>query len=438
MYGGRIRNRRRPRDNAPMPHVTVSGRTRALAAATLAATIAVAGCSSDSGSEAAPPGNQSVLGKAATAMRKAEGTARGTIALSTGRSRFTTRWQGDFADGRGVTTGHLPGTDTPALDARWSGGTIYVRRTTSQDQYGNSPLGQLTSVRPDTAIWTAVPAGNVASRVFAPLSPPDLVAALSDSGTQSVTDGPEVGGVPTRKVTVKGQTTLVLNWPTAKNAVVLLDGKNRARRITVSLGRESVRLDVRYSGVAPTVKIPPADQLAAKTPPAPGPTGPFLTVRTGNDAGVAWTLQKAPGRAGTECWRWSSTPPLAVVQPNYLADTRCLAPMDTATDDPADQVDFLLWTDGTQAATAGLVARFPSSITEATLGFAGGRTETVPVSDGLLTWVGPSAEPLAYVGLQTGGTTIDCGVGAVASPDDLTNDGLVGDPFHSAWSCQSN
>ena len=112
----------------------------------------------------ADPGNQSVLGKATTAMRKAEGTARGTNELSTGRSQFTTRWQGDFADGRGVTTGHLPGTDTPALDARWSGGTIYVRRTTSQDQYRGEVSGQLTSVRPDTAIWTAVPAGNVASR----------------------------------------------------------------------------------------------------------------------------------------------------------------------------------------------------------------------------------------------------------------------------------
>jgi hypothetical protein len=420
-----------------MAHVTVSGRTRALAAATLAATLAVAGCSSDSGSEAAPPGAHSVLGDAATAMRKAEGTARGTIVLTTGRSRFTTRWQGDFADGRGAVTGHLPGTGAPELDARWSGGTIYVRRTTSLAQYGNSPLGQLTTVRPDTAIWTTVPANNLVARVFAPLSPPDLVAALATAGTQSVSDGPRVDGVATRKVTVKDHTTLLLNWVAAKNAEVLLDGKDRARRITVTFGREHVRLDVRYSGTAPEVRIPARDELQTKTPPPPEPTGPFLTVRTGTDAGVAWTLQKAPSRNGSDCWRWSSTPPLAVVQPNYLTDTRCLAGMD-ASDDPADQVDFLLWTDGTQAAAAAVVARFPATITQATLGFAGGRTTTVPVSDGLLAWVGPSAEPLVYVGLATGGTTIDCGVGAVSGPQDLTNDGLVGDPFHSAWSCQSN
>ena len=214
-----------------------------------------------------------------------------------------------------------------------------------------------------------------------------------------------------------GHTTLVLNWPTAKDAVVLLDGKDRARRITVSFGQESVRLDVRYSGVAPTVKIPPADQLAAKTPPPPGPTGPFLTVRTGNDAGVAWTLQKAPGRAGTECWRWSSTPPLAVVQPNYLADTRCLAPMDTATDDPADQVDFLLWTDGTQAATGAAWwrgSRRASPRRRSGSPGAGPRPCRSPTacSRG---WVpAPSRSPTW--GSQTGGTTIDCGVGAVASP----------------------
>ena len=168
---------------------------------------------------------------------------------------------------------------------------------------------------------------------------------------------------------------------------MLLDGKNRARRITVSLGRESVRLDVRYSGVAPTVKIPPADQLAAKTPPAPGPTGPFLTVRTGNDAGVAWTLQKAPGRAGTECWRWSSTPPLTVVQPNYLADTRCLAPMESATDDPADQVDFL-WTDGTRPRRRAWWRGSRRASPRRRSGSPEPGTEATPVSDGLLTWVG--------------------------------------------------
>jgi hypothetical protein len=421
----------------PVLTVTVRHR-RALVAATLAAAVAVAGCSSSSGSSAGSgTGTQhTVLGDAAAAMAKEAGTAKGSITLTQGNGSFASKWQGYFTSGRGVATGTLPGTGKPALDARWTKGQIYVRRTASVAEYGNSPIGQLAAVKPDTALWMAVPASNIASRVFAPVSPPDLVLALASLTKQTVTDGPKIGGATTRKVTVEGP-GLLFNWIGVKRAEVLLDGHDLARRVTVSFGREKLQVDVAYSKVSPSVQPPSAADLATRTPPPPGPIGPFLAVRTGTDAGVAWTLQKAPGRNGTDCWRWSSTPPLAVVQPNYLTDTRCVAPMTADPGgDPSDQVDFLLWTDGA-APSAAVVARFPQSITQATLGFVGGRTETVPVSGGLLTWVGPSSEPLGYVGLQDGGTAIQCGVASVTSTADLTNESLVGDPFHSAWSCQS-
>ena len=68
-----------------------------------------------------------------------------------------------------------------------------------------------------------------------------------------MTDGPKVDGVATRKVVVTGHVGVLFNWVAPKNGVVLLDGKDRARRITVSYGRESVQLDVRYSKVAADV-----------------------------------------------------------------------------------------------------------------------------------------------------------------------------------------
>ena len=122
--------------------------------------------------------------------------------------------------------------------------------------------------------------------------------------------------------------------------------------------------------------------------------------------------------------------------PNYNTDTRCVAPANPS-DDVADQVDFMLWTDGTKAPTAAVVATVPADITQATLGFVGGTTAPATITDGLLTWVGSSATPLAYVGLQSGGTTINCGVGAVSSLADVNNDSLVGDPFHAPWTCQT-
>ncbi len=434
MYGARTRIGRRPRENAAVPNASATRRARALTAAALTATLALAACCSDAGS-AEPAGEHSVLGEAAAALREAEGTAKGEIHLTSGDGSYAIRWQGDFADGQGTASGRLPGEPAPDLDARWTGGHVYVRRTVTADQYGRSPLGQLTGLRPDTAIWVTIPADNIVSRVVAPLSPPDLVAALSSTGKQTVSDGPEVGGVATRKVVVTDNSGILFNWLGPKRAEVLLDGRDRARRITVTSGAEKVQLDVSYSEVAPDVQVPPAGELAAKTPPAPGPIGPYRTVRTGNDGGVAWTLGQAPGRNGTSCWRWSSTPPLEVVQPNYQTDTRCIAPA-SADDDPADQVEFVLWTDGTKAPTAAVVAAVPPGITQATLGFVGGRTEPATITDGLLTWVGSSAEPLGYVGFQSGDTTIACGVAAVSSPADLTNDTLVGDSFHAPWSCQ--
>ena len=384
-----------------MPNVSAALRTRVVTAAALTTMLALAGCSSDSGSSAAP-GKPSLLTKAITAMSHAEGTAHGTVVFTNGHSTYDSRWQGTFAAGRGTTSGRLPGPGTPPLEARWAGGNVYVKRTKAAAGYGQSPLGQLTATKPDTPIWTTVPASQIASRVLSPLSPADLVLALGTDGTQAESDGPEVDGVATRKITVTQNVGLVFNWVGPKTAEVLLDGQDRARRITVTYGDQHVRVDVTYTKRTPDVQIPSPEQLAAKTPKAPGPTGPFLAVRSGNDGGVAWTLQKAPGNNGTDCWRWSSTPPLDVVAPNYLTDTRCLAPMtaDGPDVDPADQVDFLLWTDGTKSATAAVVARFPADITQATLGFVGGRTETVPVTDGLLTWVGPSAETLGYVGLE--------------------------------------
>lgn len=440
MYGPRSHTGRRPRDNAPVPNASIPGRTRAVTALAAAVTLAVAltACSSDSEPSSEAPGNDSVLGRAADAMADAQGTADGSMRLAAGRTTYTSRWQGTFADGRGTSTGNLPAPGRPRLDIRWTDDHVYAQRTVDPATSGTSPIFQLTAVRPGAARWVTVPASNMAVHVLAPLSPPDLVRVLSSSGKQSVSDGPKVGGATTRKVTVTDHATLLFNWAGSKDAEVLLDGQDRARRVTVTAGEEQVRVDVRYTDSAPDVEPPSAEDLETKAPAAPGPIGPFRTIRTGDAAGTTWTLQQAPGRNDTECWRWTSTPPMTVVQPNYQADTRCMAPMtpDGPDVDPADQIDFVLWTNG-DGPSAVVVAHFPSDITQATLGYVGGRTETVPVTDGLLTWVYPSSEPLGYVGLERAGTPIACGVAAVSSIEDLTNDSLVADPFTAPWSCQT-
>jgi hypothetical protein len=437
VYGARTDPDRRACDNAAMPGGTFV-RTRAVAAVALGLSLSLAACNSESGSSAAD-GDPSPLDAVAKATGDAAGTARGTMDLALGHGTFTSRWDGTFTTGRGTSSGQLPGPGNPALDARWTGGNVYVRHTTDPDVYGLSPLGQVMSDKPPAGVWGTLPVASMAARVVTPLSPPDLVAALAVNGNESERPGPRIGGVDTRRITVTGHHGLILNWTGPKRAEVLVDDAGRARRITVTAANESLRVDVRYSDEKLTVQKPSAADLAPKPVESAAPIGPYLTVRTGSDGGVAWTVQKAPGRNGTECWRWTSTPPLEVVKPNYLTDTRCQPPMPASgpETDAADQVEILLWTDGSKAASEAVVARFPDTVNEVTLGFVGGRTQTVPVSGGLLTWIGPSTEPLGYLGLTNGGAAVSCGVAAVSGPGDLGNDTLVGDPFHSAWSCQS-
>src|SRR6478735_6185368 len=89
VYGARVPIGRRLRETVAVLTVAPRGR-RALTAAALAATLALAACNSDSGSTATPtPGATSVLGKAADATAKGEGVASGHIDFSGARSTYS-------------------------------------------------------------------------------------------------------------------------------------------------------------------------------------------------------------------------------------------------------------------------------------------------------------------------------------------------------------
>lgn len=403
----------------------------------LLALLAASGCDDSSSRPRLVPPKPSLLDTAAKATANAGGTARGSIDLGSGHGAYQVHWKGALSTGLGVATGTLPGAVAPVpLDARWRGGQVYFRRTAKAEDFGTSPIGQLVGLQPGSAIWSTGSATSVSTRIFGIFSPPDLALALASSGKEKVTTGPTIDGHATRLVTVTGHLGLLFNWVGSKRAEVLIDERNLVRRATVHYGNERVRLDVAYSSAEPKVAAPPAKELEQKAPPPIAPIGPFRTARAGNDLGVVWALQRAPAPDGAACWRWTSTPALEVVKPNFSTDTRCPPPVGAGAD-ITDRIEFVLWTDGTKSNVAAVVAVVPSDITQATLGFVGGRTAPATITDGLLTWVGSSDEPLGYVGLVSGTTTINCGIGAVSTPADLTNDQLVGNPFGSAWLCQT-
>ncbi len=377
-----------------------------------------------------------ILVRAAKATEKLGGTAAATVDLAGGHSTFTVQWKGGLLRGVGAVHGTLPGAHGQVpLDARWRGGQMYLKRSASEGDLGLTPLGQLMTVLPGQSLWMYGPTANATARVLAGLSPPDMVSALAVNGTTTTSKGPRVDGQATTQVVVEGNTGLLFNWIGAKHAELLVDSHDLVRRIAVSVGTERLAMDIKYSNVVPVVEAPAAFELKSNAPSPVVPNGPYRSVRGGSANHVEWAVQRAPGTDGATCWRWTSTPTLQVVKPNYLTDTRCFK-AHPAGSDPVDLIDFVLTTDGSRSVAA-VVATIPAGITQATLGFVGGRTQKATISGGLLTWVGPSAEPLGYVGFATKDGTINCGIGAVSSIGDLNNDQLVGNPFGSAWLCQA-
>lgn len=378
-----------------------------------------------------------LLNRAVQETAKRGGTAAGSVDLNGQRSTFSVQWKGDLMKGAGRVEGNIPGpTSSVLLDVRWSAGTMYLLRTASAKDFVGTPLGQLVGVKPGQAKWTTGKPFGIPARPIAVFSPADLVAALSASQNVTTTEGPKIDGVATKKLTVKGIGGLLLNWVTSKDAEVFVDDDALVRRVIVTSGNDRLQLDVRYSDAVPAVVIPPKAELESKALAPIAPAGPYRTVREGTTAGVAWKVQKAVGSRDSTCWRWSSTPQLAVVKPNYGTDARCHLPV-AADAEPVDAIEFVMWTDGSKATTAAVVARVPSGITKAKLGFVGGRTEPATFAEGVFVWLGDSSESLGLVEFETASGPITCGVGAVSDFGDLSNDSLVGNPFGSAWLCQT-
>ena len=377
-----------------------------------------------------------VLDRAMKAMGKMAGTATGTIELAGGKSTFSVQWKGDLATGLGSVVGSIPaaGRLVP-LDARWRSGSMYLKRTAQPQDYGSQPIGQVLGVKAGDSVWTYGSSTTSSANVLAAFSPPDVVRILAGGGVASAAIGPTLTDGSNQRVEVKSSRGLLFNWVGTKSAQLRVDKDDLVRYVEVRFGNERFTMAIEYSDVLPTVNVPPASELQTKSAAPVTPIGPYRTLRTGQTAGLQWSVQRAPGRDGALCWRWTSEPGVTVMKPTYRNDTRCFPSRDPDTD-PVDLVDFVLTATGSGENSA-VVVYMPKSITKGKLGFIGGGTQEVAIDDGLLVWVGPTATPPGFLALSSPEGEILCGIGAVGSVGDLGNESLYGDPFGTAWLCQN-
>jgi hypothetical protein len=154
---------------------------------------------------------------------------------------------------------------------------------------------------------------------------------------------------------------------------------------------------------------------ATNTVPPVGPIGTFTSVRAGSANNVGWSLESAPGAAGTRCWRLTITPSL--LSPRPICEARVETSRHVV--DPADQVRFLAQVNGPAHTYNALAVAIPDGVIQVTLGFAGGKLEPLPVTTPLV-WIGSTKQIPAYLGITlANGTTVRCFPGTLLYPPDI-------------------
>jgi hypothetical protein len=281
--------------------------------------------------------------------------------------------------------------------------------------------------------WREATLGSVIDGVPSAFSPLALLEWIERNNVELESDGTErIGDVDTTRLTTTRE-TLVGVW-TGSTVDLWVDGDQRVVRVRVAGDGGGTQYDVTDFGTEVEIEAPAPGDISTETEqPVVEPSGPFEEVASGTSEGVTWTLLRAPGTYDTTCWRWQATPPLPQVGlPNPDA-FRCVKVPDSASD-VSDEILFPVIGNG-QGSYDALVALVPENTTAATMGFIGGTTQDVPVGAPFV-WVGPPQPLKGYLGLTLDdGTRVDCGAGAITTPDDLTNDAFTGFATTAAWAC---
>ncbi len=302
---------------------------------------------------------------------------------------------------------------------------MYYRRTVAAVT-GEPALGIFARAS-DFKPWKAARVAGIVTVIPAAFSPAALVEWLQQLK------------IPVR-VNIGKTTHITTTRPLAigvwLGATVDLTIDKRARVVAVQITAPTggARYTVSDFGARVAVQAPPAALISRGSElPVKKPAGAFTTVRSGTTNGVTWSLQRAPGTAGTVCWRWKASPPLPEAGLKRPGDPRCVTRAG-AHPDPEDTVTFVVDGNGTGSYDA-LAIELPAGAKDVKLGLVGGKI--MPLAAGpVVVWVGPTEPAKGYLGVTLAdGTKLDCGAGAIATPDDLTDPTVTRDAAAAAWGC---
>jgi hypothetical protein len=409
-----------------------SGRRAAAGLIALTLSALGAACSSSSGNGSL---GKDPLGTAIAATEKAgsgriKGTTQRAKVATTGTVDGT--WSGDLK-GEGATKVVFISQKARRVptELRWTDGVLYINRAVVPVEAAESVaiFTRVAKFKPWRKLTLQGGVVNVVAAAFSPLAVLQRLQSVKQAPT--VHRGEQVGSVKATRLTSSAP-LLIGIWPAA-TVDVWVDGSNRVVRVRIANPDGGMQYDVTDYGTKVDVTAPPATEITGASELTKiQAIEAFRTAASGRNTGVTWALQRARGTQDTTCWRWQATPSLGQ-QLKQPAEGRCLRPID-ADAGPDDQVQFLVYGNGFGTYDA-LAVQLPSGVKKLVLGFAGGKTQTIPVTNPLV-WVGPSSPLPAYLGVtMNDGTAVDCGAGAVTTKDDLTNTEFTQAAATAAWAC---
>jgi hypothetical protein len=331
--------------------------------------------------------------------------------------------------------------------AEGKGYRIQVRRIADEAWLQRAPASAGGAGAPVVAVtprgqrrWLAIPAGFLGrSGLLTAYDPALLFDALAATGTPLRRVGAEaVRGEPSvrfRAVTRPGRAV-----PTGAEGLEVWVSRRSGRptRVQVAFTDGEIRYDVAPAEV-PAVRAPSPDavQPAPQPPPAPEPAGPFTTVASGEEAGVAFELSAAPATRDGRCWRVSTRVLAAPGARPAVSEPRCVAPAPLR--DPEDAEVLLRVGPDAEFSMVGVVVP-PGAGVEVFL--VGGSSRAVPLTDpagGFALYLGPRDPAPGYVRVTLGAVSVGCAGGDVLEVSDLI--GLDAEEIEALrtfpWTCSS-
>lgn len=394
--------------------MSLPARTLSLFASVLVA-LTLTGCDSGSGGPTVTRGPDLKAIAADLRSRKPYALA-GTSVSGTHRSSVTGAFDPGAKTGR-VQFPVFVGDRSAKAELRVIGTNGFVRRAAIA---GSTPAGLVAPLVNTIGgvSWLAL-AGDGAGYAALLIGPyvPQIVVDKLVASPQSWHDA---GTKKIGAVTAKGSTAQLTNGGgMALKALTLWTTPTSLVRVELET---SVGVKVAYTLAPSTGAVEvqaPDPKLIQTNAVADVPNTPFVPLTSGTTAGVTYQVFRAGSRAGGSCWRTTALPQYdAVIGVGNDHDV-CL-PNVSATDDPSDQVQFVV--------DAGELSPFemlgvqlpPGAVAVLTLG-DGTTTTMVADPSGLALYVGPASPIAGYLEVTLAdGTKLACGPGSVTSAAEAT------------------